>query len=241
MVTALSRARNVSIAAYKKSGTTPYERYDFVHARIKKRLRAGANFVDMGCGDGGFIRYLKERHPGLDACGVDLSRALLQKAGKQPLLKNVRLVRGDVTKVRLGQKFDAGLMSGVLSIFDDVEPVLKNFFRHLKPGGWGYIFGGFCSAPIDVIVRYKNRHQKSGAWESGLNMFSLESMKERLSKDASAVRAFEFKLSRDLKPQDDPIRTFTLNTRERGRIVVNGANIIREFYLIEFRKKGSQR
>jgi hypothetical protein len=54
---------------------------------------------------------------------------------------------------------------------------------------------------------------------------------------ASRIQIHEFKIDIGLRKQKDPVRTYSLMTQENGRIIVNGANIIREFYLIEFRKK----
>ena len=36
----------------------------------------------------------------------------------------------------------------------------------------------------------------------------------------------------------DPMKAYTLTTKEAGKILVNGANIVREFYLLSFSKAG---
>lgn len=231
--------RNVSIHAYKGSRGGSYERYDFVHEKIQRRMkREDFKFLDMGCGDGGFLFYLRERHPRASLWGVEISRELMDEAKANPAYDGVQLVRGDVLRFRLKQKFDAALMSGVLSIFDDIRIPLANMARHLAPGGYGYVFGGFCSRDIDVLVRYRNHFQKSGAWESGLNMFCFRTVREALKAHASKVWTYPFKLHRDLERRRDPIRTFTVKTADGRRLILNGANMVREFYLVEFLKKG---
>ena len=40
--------------------------------------------------------------------------------------------------------------------FDDIDDVLSVMIKHIKPGGYGYIFGGFTTDDIDVIVRFRN-------------------------------------------------------------------------------------
>ena len=232
--------RNFSIDAYKQNQSAKrYERYDFVYEKMKHcfERKPDFKFLDIGCGDGGFLAYLKQRHPAIQCFGLELSQELIRQAKRNRLLKDAVVIRGDLRRFISKETFDVVLMSGVLSIFDDLDVPLRCLLKHLEPGGYGYVFGGFCSEDIDVLVRYRNNYLKNTTWESGLNMFSLNTVKKKLQPDVSKIHLFEFKLGRDLRPQKNPIRTYTLRTREKGRIVINGANIVREFYLIEFQKR----
>ena len=40
----------------------------------------------------------------------------------------------------------------------------------------------------------------------------------------------------DLPQKKDSLISYTLTTKEKGRIITNGVNIIMDFYLIEFTK-----
>lgn len=231
---------NRSIDAYKENVlyNKSYERYDFVYEKMKRRFTSDEDitFLDIGSGDSSFIYYLKRKHPRARCHGVEISGELITQARQSGLFNDVQLTRDDARTFRLPECFDFVLMAGVLSIFDELETPLDNMFRHLKDGGWGYIFGGFCSGNIDVLVRIRNNTKKSQIWESGLNMFSLETVKTALKPHISEIWCYPFQLKTNLEKKDDPIRSYTLNTKERGKIIVNGANIIREFFLIEFRK-----
>lgn len=236
---AFSQTANISVDAYKHhKAPKSYERYEFSYQKMKSHLLRNPmlRFIDIGCGDGGFIFYLKKRHPDIAFYGLEPNDELIEHAKKIPALKGVCWLKGDVSTFKLKEKVDLFFMSGVLSIFDDIEVPIRNVMRHVVPGGRGYIFGGFCSQDIDVLVRYRNNYLHRSIWESGLNMFSLETVRKVLRPYSSKINMCPFKIKTNLKNQKDPIRSYTLSTHEKGRIIVNGANIIRDFYLIEIVK-----
>ena len=230
-----------SIEAYKHNPNYEkhYERYDFMYEYIKPLIEKKPNlsFFDMGCGDASFIYYLKKMHPEVQYIGMDFSDELIEIINKEPFFEGVNIFNGDVTTVKLDQQFDVVLLSGVISIFDDVNPVLERICEHLVPGGKGFIFSGFNSHDIDVIVRFKNNYVNSEIWESGLNMFSIGTMERILEPYCTRVQAHQFQLEIDIAPSADPIRSFTLTTKEQGIVLLNGANVVRDFYLLEFDKK----
>src|SRR3989338_307547 len=219
---------NRSVETYKKFSYekySSYERFRFVKNILAKRVNGREDFLDAGCAKGEFIWYLKDFFPQMRFTGFDISRELLMLAKKERKLQDVKFIVADAGHFDLNKKFDIVYMGGVLSIFDDFQRPLKSIARHLKPKGWGYIFGNFNREDIDVLVRYKNHYAGSKKWESGLNLYSLRSMKAALQKFSGKINFYEFKLSRDLAKGKDPVKSYTLNTREKGRIVLNGANI----------------
>ncbi len=228
---------NRSTEAYDGSYTKTYERDDFVHDLILPFIKHGKSLLDIGCGDSRFLYYLQRRHPGLHLCGLERSRELIDKARKSDELKDIEIVEGDAMGFSLGRTFDIAVMSGVLSIFDDIEKPIRVMVDHLCPGGIGVIFGCFCAKDIDVRVRYRNNFAGSNEWESGLNMYSIDTMKSILSEYADDIEVFHFDLSIDLDEQDDPVRTHTIKTEDGGRLIVNGMNIINDFYAFRFKKK----
>ena len=74
----------------------------------------------------------------------------------------------------------------------------------------------------------------SGLWESGLNMFSLNTIRKKLNSIALDIKFHKFEITIDLEKQENPIRTYTIDTKDGKRLIVNGANIVRDFYLVEF-------
>ena len=110
-----------------------------IAAFLKASARANARFVDLACGNGGFLEEVAENWPGLTTTGVDLSPAYLSKArarlGRFPL---VELKQADAAKTGLpSQSVD---VASCIFLFHELPPavrkdVAREIFRILKPGG----------------------------------------------------------------------------------------------------------
>lgn len=122
--------------------------------------------LDVACGTGNHLTYLARR---FEATGVDKDAGMLRIARKK--LPNVRFVRGRMESFRLGRRFDAitCLFSAVGYVRSeaDLRRTLRNFARHLEPGGvaviepWftpeqyrtGAVHAQIFGPPDDPIVR----------------------------------------------------------------------------------------
>ncbi len=122
--------------------------------------------LDVACGTGNHLTYLSHR---FEATGVDVDAGMLRIARKK--LPNVRFVRGRMESFRLGRRFDAitCLFSaiGYVRSEADLRRTLRNFARHLEPGGvaviepWftperyrtGAVHAQIFGPPDDPIVR----------------------------------------------------------------------------------------
>ena len=86
----------------------------------------------------------------------------------------------------------------------------------------------FNPYPVDVIIKYKlSKNYKKKFFESGWNIFSRNSVSMFLKKNKK-VKSFkyhEFVMPFDLKPQSDPIRSWTVKAK-KTRLMVNGLSII---------------
>lgn len=213
-----------------------YERFQFLLREMTPQLAAAAWVLDIGCAKGEFIYLARERFPDIRYVGVEYAAELVERARAEPALAGAEFHTGDARDFELGATFDVVLMSGVLSIFDDIEAPLQRMVEHMRPGGHGFIFGGFTSADIDVLVRFRDNHRGSDTWESGWNMFSLATVRRTLEPWVDEFQTTPFEISIDLPARESPEKSYTLQTRERGRILVTGGNIVREMYLVRFRK-----
>ncbi len=94
---------------------------------------AGARILDVGCGEGATVGFLRS-HYNLDAAGVDISSRLLRegKTGNSAL----PLILGDAERLPYGnESLDGILCECVLSLLPDPEGTLMEFHRVLRPGG----------------------------------------------------------------------------------------------------------
>src|ERR1700691_1231786 len=99
---------------------------------------SGLRLLEVACGQGRVARELARRAAALT--GLDISAALLARAraceAAEPL--GIRYVHADVTTsgVLAGQVFDGVVCNYGLSDIDDLDGLLVNVARLLRPGGW---------------------------------------------------------------------------------------------------------
>ncbi|GAB4434441.1 MAG: hypothetical protein Kow00120_00740 [Anaerolineae bacterium] len=148
---------------YHWVGVTLQERLVPARDRLAEmaRLRPGGRVLDLACGTGGNLPFIRERvGPGGYVVGVDCSpdmlaqaRALIDARGWE----NVRLVRADAAALDLGARFDAVLCSFGLSAIPDCASAMARALAHLEPGGTfaaldGRLSGHPVGAPLSHFV-----------------------------------------------------------------------------------------
>jgi len=232
----LEKNVNLSVESYKTDYKKfeKYDRFKFLVNHIKKVMRNHYSLLDIGGAKGELIYLLQKDFPKNEYVCLEYNNELIE-IGKK-FLTNVEFIKGDAQDFDLNKQFDIVVMSGVLSIFDNIDNVLKNMIKHIKKDGYGFIFGGFNKDDIDVIVRFKNNYVDSNIWESGWNMFSINSVYKVL---APYVKNFEYKkfvLNTSLKKTSNPVNSYTVELKNGEFLILTGGNIVRDFYLLKFQK-----
>ena len=102
---------------------------------IKKYKKSPGNeLLDIACGTGRHIQYLKDD---FSILATDVNDAMLAVARKN--LKGVAVKRANMLALNLGKQFDAivCLFSsiGYVKTYGNLVKTLRNFVRHLKKGG----------------------------------------------------------------------------------------------------------
>ena len=180
--------------------------------------------LDVGCAAGGLVHYIKGRFPQSDVSGMDVSETLIEKARVE--ISDCDFFLGSVLSPDdFGdRKFDVVTCCGVLSIFDDIEAPLANMIACTRPGGSVMVYTIFNEDPIDVLMRYR-RSDEDGDWETGWNVFSMNSVEKALGKYGDDIswnwHPFELPFVMEKKP--DPMRTWTIETVKTPHQLVNGA------------------
>ncbi len=100
------------------------------HALTLYHFRADSRILDVGCGMGATVSYLREKHD-LRAAGLDLSRKLL--AQSLPSLPRLR-ARAEILPVA-SRCLEGVVCECVLSLVKDPLTTLSEFYRVLTPGG----------------------------------------------------------------------------------------------------------
>jgi len=105
-------------------------------AAADRVARPGATVVEMGCGTGANLPYLRERvGPDGRVVGVDLTGPLLARARRRTAeFDNVDVVRGDATRPPVAAA-DGVLGTFVCGLFDDPAAVVDHWCDLAQPGG----------------------------------------------------------------------------------------------------------
>jgi len=97
-------------------------------------LPDGSKVLDVGCGTGASVRYLRRKYR-VDAVGLDPSASLL-KEGREKSRHECPLTRATASSMPIGdEKLDGILCECVLSLTADPLAVLREFHRTLHPQG----------------------------------------------------------------------------------------------------------
>ncbi len=100
---------------------------------LSERLPADSLVLEIGCGNGRSLSYLREEL-GLRAVGLDLSAAMLE--GIRANNARTPLVRAQAAVLPIRDaSLDAVLCECVLSLMPSLEAVLDEIVRVLRPGG----------------------------------------------------------------------------------------------------------
>lgn len=115
-----------------------YKGYKQDYAKFIKLLPKNALILDAGCGPGREVKFFLENN--LKAIGIDYSKAMIEKA--KEIVPNGEFLVMDLKKIEFeNDHFDGIWTSGVLVHFtrNELETVLNEFKRVLKPNGIAYI------------------------------------------------------------------------------------------------------
>jgi 2-polyprenyl-3-methyl-5-hydroxy-6-metoxy-1,4-benzoquinol methylase len=139
------------------------------------------SILDVGCGNGAFLKYFADISSGLELQGIDLSDAAEQEG-------NIKFLKGDFLTYQFHDKFDAIVTLAVIEHLTDVCSFVHRLHKLLNKDGVAYVMTlnesgvlyrlanflrelGFPS----VFVRLYDAHH--------LNHFSKESLELLLTRD----------------------------------------------------------
>jgi len=117
------------------------------------RLPANANVLDAGCGAGIPISQMLSKHFGVT--GVDFSEAQIELAKKH--VQNANFICWDMTRLDFPEDTFDGICSYYAIIHiprEEHQPLLANFYRMLKPGGFALLCLGAEHLIDDIDENY---------------------------------------------------------------------------------------
>ena len=147
----------------------------FIHKNALGMDERQGPWLDLSCGPGLFTRAMAAASPGQTVIGVDISKPMLQEAGKRiRAYGNVTMLRADAHVLPFADRQLAGVNNaGALHIYDDPETVFTEIFRVLQPNG---VYVGSTFAPASrITARFASRI-------SGIRRFDPPELRSWLSR-----------------------------------------------------------
>ena len=214
------RADNTEIDLYIKNPNRvtikTLEFINIIKSKIKPDLQG--ELLDIGCGNGNLIRKISDDIKKFNFTGFDFQKDLIKIAND--LNKNEK-------------KFDIICASGVLSIFQEFENPLKKWLSWLKKDGLLFVCGRFNSRDVDTKILFENNSKEEPKWESGFTSYSINTVSNFIEKLGFKCTFKKFILPIEIEEDiNNPIRTFTKEFKNGEKIIMNGANIVSEYFFL---------
>jgi ubiquinone/menaquinone biosynthesis C-methylase UbiE len=110
---------------------------------IVEKLKGG-NLLDIGSGPGFLSTEIARKSPGLQVCGIDLSRQMLKGAAHHARdIGNVEFVFGNAARLPFkDNSIDLVVSTGVFHHLKSPRLVFEECYRVLKAGGEAWIYDG---------------------------------------------------------------------------------------------------
>jgi 2-polyprenyl-3-methyl-5-hydroxy-6-metoxy-1,4-benzoquinol methylase len=119
-------------ALYGSEVSETDDRQNAALVRLLRRELEGRSILDLGCGQGTFLRKVAALLPHKDLVGIDTSRTHLSESGDE-----IEFVLGDVVDFDLGRKFDVVFSDQVVEHIapQQFDAHLRCVRRHLRDDG----------------------------------------------------------------------------------------------------------
>ena len=129
-----------------------YNREDF-GGRFRKYI--GKIHLDFGCGLGTFAYLVAKNNPDKTVCGFDINKDKIKIGKKHYKLKNLYLKATD----KITGKSDSISLFFVVHHLKDIEKYLREFYKHLNPGGKIMIYDFRKVSKPKFIKWYKKKKE----------------------------------------------------------------------------------
>lgn len=107
-------------------------RYSVIGGLIKHFIQKGT-MLDVGCGEGVLVEYLKQAKY-KTYVGIDLSKVAIRQATKR-LTKNTKLIAADAQEIVFKEKFDVIIFNESLYYFDNPWKLMTKYTSYLEKKG----------------------------------------------------------------------------------------------------------
>ncbi|MDD5547588.1 MAG: methyltransferase domain-containing protein [Candidatus Pacebacteria bacterium] len=109
---------------------------EYLDFALEKINKDGVDFCDAGCGNGIYLKFLKENRTGLASlCGFDFSEKIVELAKENTGLEEIKI--GNLENAPFGnEKFDLILCTQVIEHLLEDKRGIAELYRMLRKGGY---------------------------------------------------------------------------------------------------------
>lgn len=230
-------------AWYIESGwaVEPRERFKAALTHIKQAVGLrDLNVLDVGCATGELLGFLSDSLVDANLVGVDYSEDLLVEGRR--LLPSAEFRFASATRLPedMTASFDVVTSIGVMSIFDaeSIESYWDNLLRVCRSGGVVVVLAPLNEYGVDVMVQHRKRMaNREPKWETGWNVFSVETIKEIVEARGQKVEFSSFQIPFAIERSSDPVRTWTVNMGDNDFQLTNGLKLLINHEFMVVRKR----
>lgn len=181
--------------------------YMNLHTIEKLDPQEGENLLEIGMGNGFFVKEIVSKHPSIKYTGCDFSKLMVEESIKnnQELVTTGRVFFIHTTAESLDfekDHFDKIFTINTLYFWEDPSKVLAELRRVLKPNG-----------TLFITIRPKNYMQHFGFTKYGFQMYSSEEAKQLLN-------TCGFKVIDMVEKTDPPIDWFGTQLEPESLIII---------------------
>lgn len=202
--------------------------YSFIRKNIK--IKKNLNYLDVGCANGELLFYLSNNIKNGNFVGVDFTSKFLS-IGKKLLKHNnkVSFECRDIFKYKIKKKFDVVTCVGTISIFQNIDKILKKLISLVAKNGILIIEGRFNKYKVDAFTYFKDySYQKKVKKENDFNLHSEFTINKTLKKIKNLKYYFEHcYINKEIKKNKNiHSNLWTEKLMNNRLIIVNGLQII---------------
>ena len=131
--------------------------FKFILQILKKKKINFKNkkIVDLGCSNGSFLYFLKNKFPNNIYHGIDSDASLIEINKKNLYLNDIIFKKKSILSKFSKDNYDVITCLGTLNLFEKQEFILNNFLNHLNNKGTLILNCYLNKNNIDVNVKYK--------------------------------------------------------------------------------------
>jgi trans-aconitate methyltransferase len=210
----------------------PKEYFKFVLNEVDADLANAGHILDVGCATGDFLWFLGERFPDAKLTGIDIDDEFLQKAKVE--VPHAEFIYGNIVTDKFDEQYDLIFMMNVHPIYDSLEEWLDPLVKLLRKqkNAAIHVFGCFNPEEMDVLIRARPS-SSNVSWETGWNLFSKKTIRDYCANKGWECDFKDFQIGIDLKKNEsNPLRSYTIMTEDKDRLVVNGLQLVHKFSLL---------